>query len=360
MTTHSEAEPLGTFLNPSDPLLTPEEKNLIGQLSANIVMHADLIRARDAIRDVVAENAELSEPRHVILIGDSGCGKSTLLDLIRAAHPPKEECFQLGLRLQQTILSLSLPSSITARTMAIAMLRALGDQSSLNGTCQELTERLIRYIKQCNVKVVFLDEFQHLLALGRGSLQGANQRLLAARNWIKSVIVATHVTFVLMGMPDTLALIDDEPQLERRFTHLLHLSPFRAPSESERGMVQFADDLLAAAVLELSLFSDAELFESNEDNAIRFYAATQGVPSTIKDLVIRAALAAYRRGSKVITMADFASAFAELRQARLEVKAAQIRQEKRLSFAKAVEGRVVNPFCAKAEELRPIIYQMAA
>ena len=186
------------------------------------------------------------------------------------------------------------------------------------------------------------------------------RRILAARNWIKSVIVATHVTFVLMGMPETSALIDDEPQLERRFTQVLNLRPFELPSESETALVNFVDDLIANAVLELNLFTDAELFESNPDNATRLYAATQGVPSTIKDFVIRAALIAHRRESKRIEMDDFARAFTELRQARLEIKAAQLKQEKRLSLAKAVDGRVVNPFCAKADELRPIILQMAA
>ncbi len=360
MNQHSEANRLNTYLNPMNPLLTPEEHKLIENLSTNIIMHSSLQSAHDAICQAVAENEVLSEPRHVILIGDSGCGKSTLLDIIRAEHPPKEECFQLGVCLQQTVLMLSLPSTITARSMAIEMLRALGDKSSLNGTCQELTERLIRYIKQCNVKVIFLDEFQHLLALGRGSVQGANQRLLTARNWIKSVIVATHVTFVLMGMPDTLALIDQEPQLERRFTHLLHLSPFNPPSDADVRMVNFADELIGNAVLKLGFFNSADRFTANEDHAARLYAATQGVPSSIKDLIIRAALAAYRGRSSAITMGDFAKAFAELRQARLEVKATQLKQEKRLSFAKAVEGRVVNPFCAKADELRPIILQMAA
>lgn len=360
MNAKSEAENLNAFIDPTRSLLTPEEKTIIEKLSEKIVMHGALEKVRDDIRTAIAENEAQSEPRHIILTGDSGCGKSTLLDLIRDAHPPKEECFQLGVRLQQTILILSLPSTITPRSMAMAMLRALGDKSSLHGTCHELTERLIRYIQQCNVKVIFLDEFQHLLALGRGSEHGANQRLLAARNWIKSVIVATHVTFVLMGMPETSALIDDEPQLERRFTQVLNLRPFELPSESETALVNFVDDLIANAVLELNLFTDAELFESNPDNATRLYAATQGVPSTIKDFVIRAALIAHRRESKRIEMDDFARAFTELRQARLEIKAAQLKQEKRLSLAKAVDGRVVNPFCAKADELRPIILQMAA
>jgi len=351
---------LDTFLNPKHPRLSLEEKQLIDMLSSNIIMHIGLQKARDIIQEVVAENSHLSEPRHVILIGDSGCGKSTLLDLIRAEHPAKEDCFQLGIRMQQTVLTLSLPSTITPRSMAIAMLRSLGDQSALNGTCQELTERLIHYIRQCNVQVIFLDEFQHLLALGRGNAQGANQRLLTARNWIKSVIVATHVTFVLMGMPDTLALIDQEPQMERRFTHLLHLSPFEPPSPSNIQLAQFADGLLDTAVQELGLFGGAEKFLPSLDDSLRFYAATQGVPSTIKDLVIRAALCAYRRQSRAISMSDFASAFAQLKQARSEVDAARIRLNKRITFAKAIEGRVVNPFSVSADELRPIIYQMAA
>lgn len=360
MNTPTQAKYLNTFINPENPVLAPEERLLIETLSANIVMHPSLRKARDVIQRAVAENQSLSEPRHVILIGDSGCGKTTLLDMIEENHSPKEECFQLGIRSQQSVLIQSLPSSITPRSMAIEMLRGLGDQSLLNGTCQELTERLIHYIKQCNVQVIFLDEFQHLLALGRGSERGANQRLLAARNWIKSVINKTHVTFVLMGMPDTLALVDQEPQMERRFTHLLHFSPFQLPNQEESQLVDFADELLDVAVEEFDIFTDAEKFESNPDDANRLFAATGGVPSAIKDLVIRASLCAFRRRSKTITMDDFAKAFSELRQARLEVEAARLRREKVVNLVKAVEGRVLNPFTAKADVLRPIMVQMAA
>lgn len=360
MNTALNTEYLNTFINPSHPLLSPEERRLIGVLSSNIVMHASLQKAREVIQQAVAENRHLSETRHVILIGDSGCGKSTLLDMIRAEQPPRDDCFQLGIRLQQSVLMLSLPSSITPRSLAITMLRAMGDQSGLHGTCQELTEQLIHHLKQCNVQVIFIDEFQHLLALGRGTEHGANQRLRAARNWIKSVIVRTQVTFVLMGMPETLALIDQERQMERRFTHLLSLRPFDLPTPKDTSMVVFADALLDTAVQELELFEKAEKFAPAPDDAVRLYAATQGVPSTIKDLAIRAALTAYRRSSTTITMADFAKAFADLRQARLEAEAERLRSLKRLSLARAVEGRVLNPFAANADELRPIIIQMAA
>lgn len=360
MSNSTNAQYLNTFLTPQHPLLVPEEVNLIETMSSCVILHASLQKAQKVIRQAIAENAYFSEPRHVIILGDSGCGKTTLLDLIEQGQPPKAVGYQLGISLQQSAVILSLGSTITPRSLAIQMLRALGDQSLLNGTCQELTERLIRYIRQCNVKVIFIDEFQHLLELGRGTEQGANQRLLAARNWIKSVINKTHATFVLMGMPDTLYLVDQEDQMERRFTHLLQLTPFDQPSSSDTQMVEFADQLLDTAVNVLGLFTGAEKFAPKPDDALRLYAATQGVPGTIKDLVIRAGLCAYRRQSKTITMQDFTDAFVESRQARLEAEAARIRREKRINFAKAIEGRVLNPFTVEIDVIRPIVMQMAA
>jgi len=353
------SEYLSTFLNPEHSVLSDPEKNIIETLSTRVIMHSRLQEARALMQCVATENQSLSEPRHAILIGEAGCGKSTLLDMIVDELPPKEEAFTLGIRTQQTILVLSLPSTITPRSMAIQMLRALGDQTTLNGTCQELTERLVHYIRQCNVQLVFLDEFQHLLALGRGTANGANKRLVEARNWIKSIINATHVTFVLMGMPETLTLIESEPQLERRFTHLYTLEPFNVPSKADLQMVQFADALMSATVTDLG-FRSAEWFSSRPDDAMRLYVATSGVPSTIKDLIIRAALIAHRQGDGDISMVHFAQAFSRAKQARLEMEAARLRRDKRRNLVSALEGRVLNPFAAKSDEIRPLVLMLAA
>lgn len=349
-----------TFLNPERPVLSAEEHHFIEAMSAGIIMHTRLQAARELIQRAAAENGALSEPRHVLVLGESGCGKSTLLDMFTEELPPKEEVFKLGMRAQQTALIFSLSSTITPRSMAIQILRALGDHSALNGTCQELTERLLLYIRQCNVQLIFMDEFQHLLALGRGSASGANKRLIEARNWIKTVINATHVTFVLLGMPDALALIDSEQQLERRFTHLFALNPFDPPSADRQEMVHFADTLLKRAVSSLPTVHSAEWFSHRPDDASRLYLASGGMPSVLKDLVIRAALIAYRAHASEITMTHFASAFVEVRQARLEMEAARIRREKRQTLASAMKGRVLNPFTARWDEVRPLILQVAA
>ncbi|MDO6386421.1 TniB family NTP-binding protein [Uliginosibacterium sp. 31-12] len=344
--------------NQSD--LDENEICLIQSVSECIIQHADLVNAKACIADVIRENEFLSEPRHLLLVGNSGCGKTTLLDIIRSEHPATTDEFQLGLRANQTIVTLSLPSTVTSRYMAISILRALGDTSALNGNCQELTERLITNIQKCNVKAIFLDEFQHMLALGRAGFQNANQHLLGARNWIKSIINVTDVTFVLMGMPESQALIDSEPQLERRFPYMVRLNPFDMPSDQETGLAEFADNLLNAVIEETQLFVSAERFQDNIQEAIRLYTATQGIPSSIKDFVTKAVLMAYRRKSQTVTMRDFASAFRILKQPRLDFAAIQELRGANRSLIDALAGRSVNPFTIPQSELHALALTMTA
>lgn len=351
---------LDNFLTSQHPRLTDAEVEIICHISGHIVLNDRLTQGGDMIKRILAENAALSEPRHGILIGEAGCGKTTLMDLVKVELPTRDETFRLGIRSSIPALFISLPSTITPRSMACQMLRAIGDQSGLHGTCFALTERLCRYIKDCQVKLILLDEFQHLLALGRGNKRGANRRLLEARNWIKSVINSTHVSFVVMGMPETVALIEDEDQLERRFTHLLTMDPFDVPTSGNTEMVDFVDDLLLDACHNLPHFSNAEFLKDCTADASRLFAATAGVPSRLKDLVIRAALAAHRRGSSEIAMIDFTSGFEQRHRARLVFEAAKQRREHRRSLLEALDGRVINPFAASNDEIDQLIMKMAA
>lgn len=360
MTKRVSPEYLFTFLDANHKKLTDAEVDIITHVSQCVITHRSLREAAKLIDRAIAENAGLSERRHAIIIGDSGCGKTTLLDMMREKLPEEEKTFKLGTMIQRPFLQVELPSTITPRSMAIVLLRSLGDESALNGTALELTERLVHVLHACNVHVIFIDEFQHLLALGQQRTIGPNKRLLEARNWIKSIINKTQITFVLMGMPDTLTLVDTEQQLERRFTHLHCLEPFAEPGKGDAEMVSFVDGILKSALCLKTYFDGAEFFADTLDDARRLYVGSMGVPSVIKDLVVRATVIAHRSRSRRILKRHFADAFKQNGEVRLAIEAARRRREKRLSLLQAMDGRVLNPFAAPDAEIRTLLTHMAA
>lgn len=371
-TTPPTTEIFKNYLDPTRPVLTDDEKSIISHLSGHIVFDSRIQDAIAMIRQIVDENASLSEPRHGLLIGEAGCGKTTLLDILKSEMPEQEETFRLGIRTNIPAVMMSLPTNITPRSMAQQALRAMGVQTGLNGTCFELTEQLCRHIRECNVQLFLLDEFQDLLALGRGTKQGQSGRLRGARAWVKSVINQTQVSFVIMGMHESLALVEGEDQLERRFTHVHVLDPFDIPGSKDTGLVDFVDALLLEAATALPYFNDAEflgtsglqpadpMIEMRKLDATRMFAATLGVPSRLKDLVIRAALLAHRRQSRCITMADFTEAFEQRHVPRLKYAAGAERRAARQSLLKALDSKVINPFKTGKVEIDQLVMKMAA
>ncbi len=348
------------FLDPEKSKLSAMELAIIRKLSGHVVFNTQVQACQKLTIAIVDENKVLSEPRHGILIGDAGCGKTTLIDILKKQQPEQSDEFQLGTRVNVPTLTLSLPAKITPRELARQMLRALGDKSSLKGTCAELTERLCRHLKDCGVKLVVLDEFQHLFSLGGRKRNRYSARLVESQNWIKSVINDTHVSVLIMGTPDAMTLIEDDDQLQRRFTRIHVLEPFGVPSKSNTDMVDFVNEMLHAACESDLPFTNAEFLCDRPADAERLFLATGGIPSRLKDLVIRAALCAHRRNSAVITMHDFTVGFEQSFASRRVLKASAKRRETRVSFLKVLDDRGMNPFTEDSEVVHQHVMKLAA
>lgn len=337
--------------------LSPNEGMLVGHMSAAVINHPDMDHASRLVDSVIAMNRHYSEPRHLLVIGDSGCGKSTLCDLIENRYGTFDQEFRLGIQKNVGALMTSVPSPVTPRSMATQMLRSMGVSRRLNQPTQALTEELVEQFKQCDVRVVVLDEFQHLLSVGEGGQKQAPKQLRQVQDWIKTLIVKSGVSFILLGLPSSTALLLAEDQLSRRFNQIFRLRAFPMPDAPKKPSMigAFVGDLLFSAVNELSFFDDAVSFEDQSCNALRIHLATGGVPGPIKDLVINAARHALARGDRIITLNHFALAYESVSRS-LETQN-EVRRE---NGEPGLPKSVVNPFRAPEQWVLSQAYQKAA
>ena len=329
-------------------------------LGDTIIRHPLLDTGYELIQKTINDNRYLSENKHVIIIGEAGCGKSSLIDLYQAEHLSETRTFELGCQLESQAIFTSVPSPVTPKSMSAELLKAIGDRTGLSQTSYQLTERLVYQINHSNIEVVFLDEFQHLLSLGTKSrTQSISTRLRESMDWLKSLTNKTDVTYVLMGMPELLYLIQADPQMARRFTNTHYLGPFCEPSSTDNNLSVFADELLLkASELQLQVhnstyFREIDYFQDYNNDAIRLYAATQGSPSNIKQLIINAACTAYLAGSREINMSYFTQALDLQERATQEAKrTADKRRIIQLKKSSGLTEEYINPFTENIDAVR--------
>jgi ABC-type dipeptide/oligopeptide/nickel transport system ATPase component len=333
-------------------------------LSSEIVRHPSITDAYQLVEQTIADNKHIAENKHAVIIGESGCGKSSLMDLYRDDHCTDDVTFRLGSRLDIPAIFSSVPSPVTPKSMSVELLKAIGDKTGLTQTSLQLTERLIFHINHSNVKVVFLDECQHLLSLGvNNKRQVTSTRLRESLDWIKSLTNKTEATFVLTGMPDLLDIINADDQLARRFTNTYYLGPFECPDNDNSLLAAFADELLLHAIdIELSVFDssyfkDVVYFQDEPDEALRLYAATKGNPSNIKNLVTNACCIAYSEKSREINMTHFTKAFEKLEKANQAAKrTAATKQKLKLKQKARQQEKFSNPFSITMNQLEYLVY----
>ena len=340
--------------------MNKENKMAVGALSEAVIHHESITAAIKSITSAVKRNCLLNEPRHVIVTGESGCGKTTLMDLLVKHHYPKQQV-KRGLFDGQvpSMLRVTLPANATPKSMARRILVELGEHSNLNQNEAELSERAAKYLKEFNVQLVVFDEFQHLFGLGKGAFDGASARLLAARNWVKSMVNASMpTTFVLMGIPELLPLVHGDPQLERRFTVKASLPRFNCPEKDKSEFARFFDSLLNTAAELLGRKDLALRIRHDLPAARRLFLATGGVPSAIKELVTDALISALEQGQNHIALGDLGVALKLDREPVLDAKREQAVRRQRFSIMQRLVMNVVNPLSADMDYVDQCLHEL--
>ena len=234
------------------------------------------------------------EAEHLLIIGESGVGKSTLLRRFRDLHPPvaRDEYTEVP------VLYVALDSACSIKKLARSLLLELGSKYWDKGDESQLTYQLIYLLRGCRVRLVILDEVNHLVD------KGGEKTHHNIADWIKRLSDATHLPFVLAGIPRAERLLDTNDQLRSRFRQVISIQPFSMEDKDRES--EFRSVLLSFQRL-LGEIPSVDL--SHRTIARAFVFATGGRLREIRKLLIRAVELAFERPSPQLMAADLSRAF---------------------------------------------------
>jgi len=240
-----------------------------------------------------------AEPECMLITGTQGAGKTTLLQWYAGSFEIRE----LPEKRVVPVLMTTVPAPATVKNLATEMLKSIGDPAADRGTISSITLRLRKFLIDCEVELIILDEFQHF--------DDRNSRgvLKTVSDWLKNLLNQTKVPIVLVGMPGCESVLDAKgnEQLKRRFSNRELIQPFSWEGPKE---IQEFRQLLKKIDDEMPLLKDSNL--ADVATAFLIYKATDGVINYVMKLLRRASRMAIERGVEQINQSILAEAYEEL------------------------------------------------
>lgn len=206
------------------PAENSDAQALLGfRLNASPILHRRFRNGIFQIADLHQRQLNRAQGGGMSLCGLSGVGKSTIIRAYEAQFPRVFEQH----RTRIPVLFVAVPSAPTVRSLAGAVLEAIGDQKSHRGTAPEKTTRIRQFFKRCGVELLLLDEFQHLFYAPTASA------FRDATDWLKNLLEETGVGMVACGLRASEYVIDSNEQLARRFSQRIRIEPFSFENEDD-------------------------------------------------------------------------------------------------------------------------------
>jgi hypothetical protein len=281
---------------PIQDMTLPEKLHIANNIYISYPRFKEILSAID---DCYHFSEFKHEPECLFLKGETGTGKTTLFKSYALNYPRKDTTEGSIVPL----LSITIPSPATVKSVVSKLLWELGDPAYYQGTISSQTIRLIGLMKDCRVQLVFLDEFQHFIDRDSAKV------LKTVSDWLKDLILDTHVPMVLIGLPEAETVFQFNPQLSRRFANRHHLSPFSWSHDSGTEFRTF----LHAVELQLPLMDKSHL--ASEPMAVRFYYACDGVVGYLMKLIRYSTRLALQQGLEKLDFPLLAQAFEKYVQA---------------------------------------------
>lgn len=263
----------------SDSAVSASSKGLTTfTLRNQIIEHPEFTLAVREIARRHQRGMEAGVAESILLVAQTGSGKTTLLEYYENRFPRTET--NRGTRI--SVLRVDTPESPSVKTLAEAVLVAMCDPAASKGTASAKTNRIIHFFKECGVELLLIDEFQHFYDGQRAS------EAKRVSDWLKNLINKVGIPVILAGLPRSIAVVNANPQLRRRFGAPHYMKPFGFDNQADqlefRGVLNGIQSRIPVPCTDLS--------EANM--AQRFYFASHGlldyVVKIIDDAVSRASI----------------------------------------------------------------------
>ena len=233
-----------------------------------------------------------SEPTCMMVFGASGVGKTTVIKKYLSQNNRDSKVRGDVV----PVLHIELPDNAKPVDAARELLLEMGDPLALYDTdLARLTQKLTDLIPVVGVKLIIIDEFQHLVE------ERSNRILTQVGNWLKMILNRTKCPIVLFGMPYSKVVLKANSQLHGRFSIQFDLRPFSY--QGGKGVFK-----IFLSHLDRALPFGKEVGLANDELQKKLYAFSQGNMRSLRNLIFQASVEAIDNNHETITMEDFVSA----------------------------------------------------
>jgi|GEM_PF-2903436 len=263
-------------------------RKVTNEINATIIMHPRFEQAYQGLLDIIDTASYGDLPFGATVIAPPGCGKTALTKAVARAIPSCE-------LLKDDLRSISVTAEANAALghFVKKLLKQLGYPTTVRAsTLYDQSSIIAAALRERGVKVLFLDEFQHVCR-GQRSLSAA-----AITYWIKQLADEGGVVVILLGTRELKPLTEMNDQLGSRAPAIFELREFQYNDEWIGVLKQFA--------VQIRSFNCEVITEL----AKPIRAATHGTLRTLKQLLLTSTKAAIESNKSALDQESLCIGFA--------------------------------------------------
>ncbi|PQP83580.1 transposase [Paenibacillus sp. PCH8] len=257
-------------------------KEHVKQITVHYPQYSEVL---ELLEEILYMSEGSVSPDHLFIYGPTGVGKSTVTEEFKDRYPhievytPKQEYTHIP------VLHVVVPPKASPKALASEILNRMGDPFFNVGTEVQMTSRILGFIRNLDIKMIILDEFQHLIDSDKDSV------LATAANWVKTFSDKSSIPVVLCGMPNSLRILAKERQLDRRFVTMVQMRGFEYTTAEDKLMFRAFLDKIEK---ELPFADRSNLTDTQI--ADKLFYISLGIPFYVKKLLEFATDIATKKG----------------------------------------------------------------